>query len=445
MRFHFKILISLSFVLSSSLVWAESVPKKFSLELAEQLALEMSPDSRLADSYIHSLEQKVRSVDANNYPKIVLEGSYKYIETVPELSTQAGVVSLGDNQNYSIGPAIIFNLFDGGVVRNTVKSLKELKESKISEKLYVESMVRFAVRLAYLNVLISGEQYHLAQESYNLSKVQNQDIKRKRKLGALSQLDLSLSNGEFLNQKLKLLDAKKVLKKSIIDLSVLVSKNSQESILYVPREFSFVSGSLVQFDSLDQIIQILEKSLLVSSGRPAQVMALERKIESVEKEVKAESSKYWPQVSLKIKSSLDYPNGPKIEEIHQNSIGLNLTMPLYDWGERSGAKAEKRAQIEGLKARKWKLERDINKDITKVKLELQSLKEQEPLIDDLVLEVIKVAKINLSTFKSGKIEFTEVERANVKKFEAQVRRLILKGQIFSKLSQIDALSQGGLK
>ena len=112
MRFHFKILISLSFVLSSSLVWAESVPKKFSLELAEQLALEMSPDSRLADSYIHSLEQKVRSVDANNYPKIVLEGSYKYIETVPELSTQAGVVSLGDNQNYSIGPAIIFNLFD---------------------------------------------------------------------------------------------------------------------------------------------------------------------------------------------------------------------------------------------------------------------------------------------------------------------------------------------
>ena len=101
-------------------------------------------------------------------------------------------------------------------------------------------------------------------------------------------------------------------------------------------------------------------------------------------------------------------------------------------------------RIAGLQAQKDKLERDIYRNREKLKLELENLKEQAGLVESLLQEANRVARINLSSFRSGRIQFTEVERANVKKFETQVRKLILKGQIFAKLSQIAAISKGGI-
>ncbi|MCB0378952.1 MAG: TolC family protein [Bdellovibrionales bacterium] len=444
MRFQVIILVvGVSFFLNGVASPHSSV-QKLSLEDAESLALQHSPDAKLANSYIESLEQKIRSVKSGYYPKLVLEGSYRYVDVIPALATQMGTVSLGDNKNYSVGPALLMNLFDGGMVSNTVDSLKQMKEAKISEKEYIEVMTRLATRLAYLNVLVAIEQYQLAQESLKLSSAQNRDIKRKRKLGALSQLDLSLSNRDFLNQKLKVIDAKKTLEVAIIEFSSLLAKDPQAIILYVPTDTLSLNGTPMQFDSLDVILKSLEKKISPGTQKPAQVVSIEKKIESAKEEVQIENSKYWPKISLKLKTSLDYPNGPQLQQIHQNTIGVNLTMPIYDWGERSGARSEKKARIAGLQAQKDKLERDIYRNREKLKLELENLKEQAGLVESLLQEANRVARINLSSFRSGRIQFTEVERANVKKFETQVRKLILKGQIFAKLSQIAAISKGGI-
>lgn len=432
------------FFFSYSTAQAQNTPT-LSLFQAEQAALQNSLDAQKAQLYIDSLEQQIRSTDSFNYPKLVLEGSYKYSEVVPKLdSSPMGTIYLGDNDNYSIGPALLFNLFDGGRVRHTVQSLQKLRQSQISEKSYIQAMVQFSVRLSYINILINEEQYLLASDSLTFSKTQNEDIKRKRRLGALSELDLSLSHRDLINQKLKKMSAKQNLEKAIIDFASLLSKDPEHLILYTPTSFDFRGGKKVRFDSLEKTLDYMEKEHLKSMPTPPQLASIEQKIQSTQKELQAEKSKYWPQLSIKLKTSLDYPNGPDLSQIHQNTIGVNLSMPIYDWGEISGSKNIKKIQLQILETSHAQIKKDLFKEKEKLKLELKSLKDQEQLAKDLVEEAKKIVRINLSAFRSGRIQYTEVERANIKKFEAQVQQLILKGQIFSKLSQMIALSNGGL-
>lgn len=419
--------------------------ERFSLVDAEAMTIENSPDLKMADSYLELIEQKLKVFGARRLPQIDLEGSYTHIETVPELTTSMGTVTLGDNQNYSVGPVLSYNLFDAGALRKTLSSLKQIEQSKTFEKKYIEVMSRFAARLSYLNVIIADEQYHLSIESFKLSQSQNNDIKKKRKLGASSQLSLSISNRDLLDQKLKTIESKNNLQKAVWDLSLLVAKDPKAPKLFFPMDSQIGEGEYVVYDDLDMILQKLDNKMVDLQQTPFQILALEKTIESTRLEMQVIDTSYWPQLSLRLKTSLDYPNGPRLEQIHQNVIGLRLAMPLYDWGERSGQKGEKQAQLDGLRAQKNKLERDLYLNEQKLKVQLQGLKEQEGLAEQLLIEAIKVADINLDSFRSGKIQYTEVERANVRKFEAQVRRLVLKGQIFSTLSQMAAISQGGLK
>lgn len=438
----FNLFLSVIFLFSIK-VWGKEI-RTFSLEEAQKLALKNSIDVRLADAYIEEISQKIKVVKSNQYPKLNLEAQHTNIGVVPEFSTPAGKVKLGDNRSYSIGPSLTYKLFDGGVIRNTIQSLQKLNNSQLAEKEYVEIMAILSVRLAYLSVLIDEEQLLLSRESLALSKSQNEDIKRKRKLGALSQLDLSLSERDVLNQELKVMEANVQLKKSVSNLRTLVLGSHEKSNYFLPMSLASESENVVKYDSLEAILSFLENQKVNSSVTPAQVKAIDLKLASTKKDIEIQKSKYWPQVSLKMRSSLDYPNGPQLKQINQKSLSVNLIFPLYDWGERSGNKGEKMAKLKLLELKKDKVLREINLNKENLRMDIENLKLKEKIVNQLVVKAKEVSKINLKSFKSGRIQFTEVERSNVKKFEALVQSLIIKGQIFSKLSQYLAITTGGV-
>ena len=91
-------------------------------------------------------------------------------------------------------------------------------------------------------------------------------------------------------------------------------------------------------------------------------------------------------------------------------------MPLTIKGERSRAKKEKQAQRWPQSA-KNKLERVLYLNEQKAQSATTRLKRAGGLAEQLLIEAIKVADINLDSFRSGKFNTQRVERANVRKFE----------------------------
>ena len=60
-----------------------------SLVDAEKWAIQNSYDSKISEVFIEGFDQKIKSIGSHRYPKLVVEGSYKYLETVPALTTMS--------------------------------------------------------------------------------------------------------------------------------------------------------------------------------------------------------------------------------------------------------------------------------------------------------------------------------------------------------------------
>ena len=400
------------------------------LSEAENLALGYSPRLKSLAAEQKAYEQRSLAQKTQSYPKLTLDGSYRYITTVPEIELPArsmSPVKMGDNTNYSVGPALNWTVWDSGGVKNTYRSAAAAWEAKKHEGEAARLQVLFASRAAYFQVALASEQEELLSDALKLANAQYEDIKLNVKAGTKSRADELKAHQEVLARMRQLSQ----------------SKSDKASAL---RELSAVTGQTgyagLKIESIDTLLGIFERFERTSlDPKHPGLEALAKYAQSFDYSGRAAGSGNLPKLQLSVKSTLDYPNTTKLESFNQNTAAAAFSWPLFESGASQKRGVENEEYSKAYSGRKNQLESDLKKDWDKALEQLASLKEQKQINDISVLETVELSAITYKAYKTGSISFIEVENANFKALEAKMQSAKTKVQMLMNLAVLASISK----
>ncbi len=417
---------------------ANGQTENISLKDTEVWALNSSYNAKALEAEGDAIGNKMTAQRSLLFPKITLDATYKYLSEIPELNFPGGVKApFGDNQNYSVGPILTWTVWDFGSVRKTVKGIESQGISKKHEKSLGNRQILLSSRLAYFKIQLRTEQKRLVGESLKLAESQHRDIQNRIKAGSANRIDLLFSHKEVLNFKLQFRQIQSDLSSDIRDLYALIGKNDSNDISLSIEVDSILSSLKELYDKYGDS-QLDEAQL---SQHPLIQMHIAN-VESNRLIAESFKANQLPKLSLFLKSSLDYPNGPVLEQIHQNTIGVAITMPLYEGGKSSSESAEKENLARSFENRQNQARVDIIRDWNKAKDQLNGLRDKSGIYKNSVSESLEHATLVYSSYRAGKTSFLEVQTANLHALETRVQSTTNDVQMLIQLAYLASISEG---
>lgn len=419
---------------ASRLAISEELIRSFSVLTLNELESEMlnqSLDIKIKGYEVDAAKEKREALPSNYIPKLTLDGSFKYLSEIPEINMAPGrTLKFGDNENYSIGPTLSMTVFDFNSKANLQTSLDKNLSSKENEAKSLKANILFKVRYHYLNLVFLLEKRNLISESLKVANKQLKDVLSKNRFGSGSKLDLLTAQKEVheLESQLKEINFnvtaeqtelyKITFHQKIKDANLIDSTNRLENLIDLQNRF------------------LNYQKFIQDAGSNAKVKSIKDLSESFESQAHSINKQRYPKINLIARTSLDYPNGPDLTAFNQNTIGVSLSMPLFDGGEISHNVNEKNLQAMALKTQARNEERNINESIFLATKRIENLQEQNEIIQKKIDESSEIAQLMYKSYQDGRATFIEVERANVKRRESKLSLSSNQYQIILNLIQL---------
>lgn len=423
-------------LLQTSMIFASVSNIKLTRQIVEQEALKSSYNAKALTAEVDALKNKVDAQHSQLLPKINLEGSYKYITDVPTLKFPGGATTkFGDNQNYSIGPVLSWTLLDFGSTKKSVNGLQAQEKAKSAEKESNNRQILLNARLAYFKIQLRLEQQRLVSDSLKLVESQHKDIQNRINAGSSNRIDLLSAHKEVLNLKLQSRQIQTELKADIRDLYTLMGRSDSIDPL-VPIEVDDITSSVsalskYQKDNIDSL-DLTQHPLIKMHTANA---------ESLRYTAESFNANQLPKLSFFAKTSIDYPNGPILENFNQNTIGVNLTMPLFEGSRSQNEAAEKQNMAIASENRREQVRTELIRDWKKAQDQLSGLRAKVEFYKDLVKESEERSKLIYASYKIGRSSFLEVQSANLQALEAKVQSTTNDVQVLIQLAFLASISE----
>jgi outer membrane protein TolC len=409
-----------AFVFGAALVPRASAETgdRLTLVEAEARSISNSPRLKAIQEDVHAAGKQAEAQRATLYPRLSLDASFRYVTEVPSVRLGPNTLPFGDNESYSLGPVLSATLWDRGSRDLTAKGLVKVYEARQNELEAAREQVLLSTRIAYAQTQLTQMEMRYVDESLQLARTQGRDIEQRQRAGAASRLDLLNSRSEILSYELR-------------------AEQARMDYLTASAELASWVGSVgrgdgaVELDSLDDsATEFLGKIATLKQAGPdhPQLAAQERIAEGLEQTAKGQEAAAWPTVQLQAKTSLDYPNGPNLEQIHQNTLSLNLTWPLIEWGRTASAVEQKRAEAQAARYRREQTEREFQRDWLKAMAHLLGLARQRDIAVRAVSQSAEIAKLRYESYKAGKISLIDVQAANLRLLDARVQKARIEAQ-----------------
>lgn len=409
---------------------------KLTLKDVEERSLSTSHTVKAVNAEAEAVKNKAEAQRSLFYPKITLDGGYRYISEVPTLSFPGGAkTAFGDNRNYSLGPALSWVIWDFGSISKSVKGLEAFEKSKEAEKNLINRQILLNARLAYFKVQLRMEQQRLVADSLNLAESQYRDIKNRVSAGSSNRIDLLSAHKEVLNLKIQSRQLQSDLASDLRDLYALVGSHDSS-------DYSISIGTDPIATSLAALSKYEGRNLDSSDLNQHPLTKLHAaNAESFRLTAESFNANQLPKLSLFAKTSIDYPNGPILEQIHQNTIGVTLSMPLYEGGRSSNEAAEKQNLSIASENRREQARSDIVRDWQKANDQLKGLKDKAEIYGSSVNESVERAKLVYSSYRVGRSSFLEVQSANLQALEIKVQSTTNDVQILIQLAYLASITE----
>ena len=432
---------------------------------AETQALQTSPRLKASQADVNAAEAEMNSQYATLFPKLTFESSYRYLSVLPTFTLGGQSLTFGANSSYSVGPVLSYTLFDGGALRSAYQALKFLSESRIAER---ESTLRQfvgTVRLAYVRVQLALEEQRLTAEALKVSQSQYEDILRRFRVGAASELDRLSAHREVLALLLVFKQRQAELAGSLEDLIALtgnqggysdrdLSSPYDHTLTAPPDKDMPLATVLVNLDTLEDSLtqfgiapSLDQESLSRWANQLNEPNDTDPKLRA--QEFLAKASEYsaqtaggalWPTLQVSAKTSLEYPNGPIAQQIHQNTVAVSLSLPLYEWNRSRYSVEKKLNEAESIQYRREQLALDLKRDWRKAIQLMNSLSNQLTISKETLSEAEKQARLSYSTYRLGRITLTELQAANLRAHESKVQSARITAQLLFQMIQLKTLS-----
>jgi outer membrane protein TolC len=300
-----------------------------------------------------------------------------------------------------------------------------MAEGRDEDQRTTRRQITAATRIAYAQAQIAQHELRLVEQSLQLALSQQRDIARRFRTGAASRLDFIGANREVSNYEVRLANSKAEWKATMEDLATYVGPLNPD----------------IEFDPLEQSVSTVNpKNLSNPDAAHPQLRSQEKQLQGAELQADSQAATRWPTLFLSAKTSLDYPNGPVLERIHQNTVSLGLSFPLFDWGQIGSATEQKRAEALSLRYRREQTQLDLNRDWQKAKARLEGLFEQRKSALQSVQESEEIARLSYQSYRAGQLNLLDVQTMNLKLLESRVQKARIDGQLLVQFALMRSLS-----
>jgi len=448
------LLFFLTFCLNAALLNAKE-PQIMSISMTDAVenAIKNSPKLKSLGMELEASKYAADSQRSLLYPRFFIDGTFRYVTEVPSLEIPIPGFSgkkLGDNINYSIGPAVIWTLWDKSSTRKNWLGALEQKKSKENEIKAVKKQITLATRIAYFQVQLALEQVRMIGDYLKLSQAQYKDINLSYEAGAKSKIDEMMANQEVLAKRKLLRQARADLASALRDLLALTGEEKGIDIslpFYSGGQNDLPDGiepptAIINMDSIDDSIKTIKKHADSEPDmqHPA-IASLENSAKSFALVSEGLKSGLWPKIQLSAKSSIDYPNGPDLSSFNQNSVNLSAAFPLFESGKTKNAAKEQSYRASAIEMRIDQSENDLTRDWDKAMDQLKGLLSQQEINSQYVKQAEDLAGIVYKSYTAGRSTFLEVQTANIQALDAKTQSLRTDIQILIQLAQLENMSK----
>jgi len=279
-------------------------------------ALENSPDILMAYERIEQAKISLASAGAEYFPSVDIKANTSASE-----SKKSGSSSVSsENTSASIG--ISYELDVWGKIGASIRASKAAADMSVYDYEAVRLSLSASVAESYVRILSAKEKLSLAQENLKIMQDVLVILEKKRKLGTVSDVELSAQRASILAQKNSIAALKNSYENAKYALSLLVGES--------PSFFGMPSESIYDL-SLPEVGAGLPSELLLK--RP-DIAAQKAALESHKALIQAADAARYPSFSLSASGgvasnellSLSNPTSTL-------SAGLGLSYNLFDYGK----------------------------------------------------------------------------------------------------------------
>lgn len=427
---------------------AQTQTFRLSLADAERKAVETSLELHEVDARISMAAAGVRAQQSSAHPRLSLDGNYRYISEVPEVKLGPQAVQLGQHNNASIGPTLSYEIYDGGVDSKASASSESLLQAERREREGTRLKMILDLRLAYAQVQMGIEEVNLVNESIRVTQARLRDSKERLKAGAASRLELLAAQREELQLSFRLNQTQVTLAESLRHLGTLVGSNAfPEPLIPVGSKTRILAPEAlkpnIMLDMEPMVTSLRRVQTGVSrewnAGHP-NLLAWDERQSAARLMAESRDNDAKPRIQAFAKSSYEYPNGPMDETVWQNSVGIAVSLTLYDGGLRQSLSAQKEAEAQWNAMKKSQVERNFRESWLNARSRLDQLNAQAAILRDAVQHAQEEASLTTTNYNAGTSNYLEVQRANNQVLEAKTALLRLDAQMLAQWATLNYLS-----
>ncbi|MCK5218550.1 TolC family protein [bacterium] len=307
---HAVIILLPAMLMCTSVMGNDSMPR-LSLKQAEAAAIDFSPRFKAKQLELASAQARAASRFSLLWPKLSLKADWRYVTEIGSIELPfpgQPEITLGDNQNYSIGPMLSWMVWDTGGRFFSWKALRRDVRAKQEEARMLGKEIKLKTRLAYFRTQLALEQVRLLGNALKLALAQYQDIRVKVKAGASSRIDELSSHQDVISCQRRLRSARTDLVGTIRDVFNLTGRNEDlNQILEKTSSWINNPNTLIRMDTLDDSFQRLEHAAKtkLDPDHPRVKRFAEMAV-AAQRTARSMSAGHWPRVSLTAKTSRDY-------------------------------------------------------------------------------------------------------------------------------------------
>lgn len=417
-------------------------PPALTLAEAESQACAHSPELAAAASDLEAAQAQASGAQALFWPRLSLEGSWRYATEIPTLTLPvpgAGAVALGDHVNYSLGPMLSWTLWDSGLSYYGWRAAKAGTAAKAAALRAVRREVILETRLAYFRTQLARTRLRLQADALAVAENQEQDIQRRLRAGAAGRIDLLSAGLDVLDRRRERLQAEEAYRTARRELLSKVAPGPEAAA------DTSASGGAAAVMELDPLADSLAR-LAAAAERPfgagqPRLESLRLLAEAAELAAGVAASDHWPRLQVFAKTSLDYPNGPVLETIHQNALGANLSWTLFTGGRTGSRVEEQRQQAAALEARRLDADTAARLRWDQARIRLARLREEAELLSQTVQRTESLAGLVYEAYQAGRLNYLEVQAANLRALGAKTQAAGNQVARLMQLAILDSLSE----
>jgi len=348
--------------------------------------------------------EKLKSYSAI-LPTVGLTADYLRLDEVSSFTIGGMKITMGDEDNYTVGLRVSQPIYAGGAIRAKIHSARLFSLlADQTVRAAVQDLVYIATH-SYYDVLLNQHLLQISADAVRSAQAHLDSVKQRRQGGIASDFDVLRAEVELSNFQAELIRNKNAINMAKTQL-LKVMGVSQDSDFTLSNELVYVRSEMIMEEAVEAAYR----------SRP-DLFSREFDIKYQKELLRIARSRYWPIISGYYDNTWSEPdphNRMDIDWGHLWQAGVMATLPIFDGLSREGDVIAQKARVRQALINLIDAEETALFELTKA---LLSIEDAEEFVESQTLnftrakEGLRLAEVGYKQGTNTQVEMIDAQAA----------------------------------